>query len=163
MAASIAIWNNDSVRQLERSSIREYMERNQEFLQGRVLDFGAGKQPYRDLVRGEYTPYEPNDVILRFPFDCIMCNQVFQYIWNPLGQLEQFHRWLRQPGGYLVMTYPTNWDEVETTDLWRFTKAGMEFLLKRARFRPINHERRAEINLNGFKFPLGYGLVAQAS
>ena len=60
------------------------------------------------------------------------------------------------------MTYPVCWDEVETNDYWRFTKWGMERMLRRAEFAIIAHERRAEIDLNGFKFPLGYGAVAFA-
>lgn len=156
-------WNNDSVRVLERSSIRAFMERNRQYLRGRVLDFGAGKQPYRDLVEGEYLPFEEGDVLPEEGFDCVMCNQVIQYLVEPRRWLKLFHRWLSPRHGCLLMTYPTNWDEVETTDLWRFTKRGMELLLLlSADFETLSHERRAEINLNGFKFPLGYGLVARA-
>jgi len=158
-------WNNDTVRILERASIRKFMEQNRRYLRGRVLDFGAGKQPYRDLVDGEYLPIEDGD---KFPgrdeaFDCIMCNQVMQYITYPELLLRSvFHTYLGERQGHLVMTYPTNWDEVETTDLWRFTKAGMEMLLAKSGFAIVAHERRAEIDLHGFKFPLGYGVIAQA-
>ena len=157
-------WNNDSVRALERASIRSFMERSRPYLQGRVLDFGSGKQPYRDLVLGEYVPIDQGDVwpVATEAFACIVCNQVLQYIENPAKLLDNFHAWLCARHGCLVMTYPTNWDEVEGTDLWRFTKAGMELLLKRSRFEILIHERRAEIDLHGFKFPLGYGVVARA-
>jgi SAM-dependent methyltransferase len=156
-------WNNDTVRQLERSSIRSFMERNRQYLKGRVLDFGAGKQPYRDLVDGEYVPFETNELAPpRGDFDCIMCNQVIQYIRWPGELLDEFCGLLSTRKGHLVMTSPLCWDEVEATDLWRFTKAGMEMLLSRNRWSVLVHERRAEIDLNGFKFPLGYGLVARA-
>jgi SAM-dependent methyltransferase len=156
-------WNNDSVRVLERSSIRAFMEHNRQYLRGRVLDFGAGKQPYRDLVQGEYVPIVQGDRWPAGDFDCVMCNQVMQYLDRPLDFLRCFHGWLLSRQGWLVMTYPTNWDEVEDTDFWRFTKRGMEvLLLQAAEFEIISHERRAEVNLNGFKFPLGYGLVARA-
>jgi SAM-dependent methyltransferase len=141
------------------------MERNRQYLRGRVLDFGAGKQPYRDLVDGEYIPLEKGDTIpaLEATFDCVMCNQVIQYLRHPGSVLDQFHDWLVLGGGHLVMTYPSNWDEIEADDLWRFTKMGMELMLKRASFEVMVHDRRAEIDLNGFKFPLGYGVVARAS
>lgn len=155
-------WNNDTVRALERSSIRTFMEKNREYLFGKVLDFGAGKQPYRDLVVGEYVPYELGDSGVGGSFDVIMCNQVMQYLAQPLRQLELFHAWLFDRRGYLALTYPTNWDEVEASDYWRFTKSGMERLLDLSLFAVIKHERRAEINLNGFRFPLGYGVIAQA-
>lgn len=156
-------WNNDSVRVLERSSIRAFMERNRQYLRGRVLDFGAGKQPYRDLVEGEYVPLDQGETFPTGTFDCVMCNQVIQYLHDPGHFPVLVHGLLSARRGYLVMTYPTNWDEVENTDFWRFTKSGMELLLRHsADFEIVSHERRAEINLNGFKFPLGYGLVARA-
>lgn len=154
------VWNNDTVRRLERSSIRLFMEENRQYLRGRVLDFGAGKQPYRDLVEGEYVPLEQGD---RWPdgsFDAVMCNQVMQYLGRPRETLFQICYALKSAGA-LVMTYPTNWDELEPTDFWRFTRFGMERLLTSVGLEILKHERRAEINLNGFRFPLGYGVIAQ--
>lgn len=165
-------WNNTTVRDLERESIRAFMERHKSYLSGRVLDFGAGSEPYRDLVSGEYVPfdtYEHNILPvggkrkMQTPsggFDVIMCNQVMQYMPDPQGTLITFSALLK-PGGVLVLSYPTNWDEVEPNDYWRFTRKGMERLLSMAGFAPLIHERRAEIPLGGFKFPLGYGCVAQ--
>jgi glycosyltransferase involved in cell wall biosynthesis len=154
-------WNGETTRVLERASIRLFMERHRDKLAGRVLDFGSGTQPYRDLVSGEYIPYEKGDA---FPdsdsLDAILCNQVLQYLTAPQDTLSRLLSWLK-PGGYLVMTYPTNWDEVEEEDLWRFTKAGAEYLLSQAGFHILVHEKRAEINLDGFRFPLGYGVVAR--
>lgn len=158
-------WDNDTVRQLERSSIRSFMEEyGAPNLPGRVLDFGAGKQPYKDLVDGEYVPFDkayvPDGVLFDKPFNAVMCNQVMQYLENPQATLYWFHSVLVS-AGFLVLTYPTNWDEVETSDLWRFTKQGMHRMVTRAGFNVMVHKRRAEIDLNGFKFPLGYGVVAQ--
>jgi SAM-dependent methyltransferase len=162
------IWNNDTIRELERASIRQFVGECRALLAGRVLDFGAGKpetcrepQPYRDLVSGYYVPYEPGDEHL---LDCrsfaaVLCTQVLQYVADPLATLLLIGNCLTT-NGHLVMTYPTCWDEVEATDLWRFTKAGMEKLLNRAGFRVLVHQRRAEIALGGFCFPLGYGVVA---
>ena len=155
------VWNNDSIRTLERASIRAFMKKHKSYLRGRVLDFGAGKQPYRDLVEGEYVPYDLGDAYPNGKFDAVMCNQVMQYVAEPDHLLSAF-KLLTTPAGHLVMTYPTSWAEVEDTDFWRFTKAGMTKLLNDAGFRVIAHERRAEIDLNGFKFPLGYGVVAQS-
>lgn len=158
----------DDIRQIERHSIRRFMEQHRSYLQGRVLDFGAGKpgtchepQPYRDLVDGEYEPYDLGDPAPRGLYDTIMCNQVFQYLDNPSETLECFYRRL-ETGGHLVMTYTTNWDEVEAGDFWRFTKSGMEKMLRKVSFAVRVHERRAEVRIGNFKFPLGYGLVAVA-
>ena len=165
------IWNPQSIRELERKSIRDFVERNKQYLTGRVLDFGAGKpgtcrepQPYRDLVSGEYVPVDIGDewpIAYAHLYDAILCTQVLQYIPNPAAILGCLNTWLKRGAGTLVMTYAANWDEVEESDFWRFTKAGMGRLLRESGFTVISHERRAEIDLNGFKFPLGYGVVAQ--
>jgi len=154
-------WNHHTIRKLERGSIRRFMENNRAYLKGRVLDFGCGQKPYADLVSGQYVPYEYGDPAPEPPFDTIMCNQVVQYLSNPPEQIRKFALMLK-PKGHLVMTYPTNWDEVEREDLFRFTRAGMDWMVKRAGFRVLLHEKRAEIQLGGFRFPLGYGMVAQS-
>jgi SAM-dependent methyltransferase len=150
----------DRIRQIERLSIRRFMEAHRDKLRGRVLDFGAGTQPYGDLVDGEYVPLEKGEAWPDGPFDAVMCNQVLQYVAFPSTALERFFRELK-PGGFLVLTYPCCWDEVEPTDLWRFTKVAMSHLVRAECFELLEHERRAEVAIGNFKFPLGYGLVAR--
>jgi len=150
----------DKIRQIEKASIREFMEKYRHFLRGRVADFGAGLQPYRDLVGGEYFPMQEGDLFPPALLDAVMCNQVAQYLGDPAATFQEIASRLRR-GGRLVMTYPTNWDEVEGNDYWRFTKAGMERLLKAVGLSVIAHELRAEVRVNNFRFPLGYGVVAQ--
>jgi SAM-dependent methyltransferase len=173
--------NGPLIRDCERVSIRGFMTRHRQYLKGRVLDYGSGKQPYKDLVEGEYFPYDPayhpatyNDLLMldpseHAPYDAIMCNQVIQYEQEPDYLIDQCATNLKQ-GGYLVMTYPTNWDEVtgDDDDYFRFTKKGMEYLLanadlleKDAKFTILHHTLRASISFPGFSFPLGYGVVAQ--
>ena len=67
-----------------------------------------------------------------------------------------------------MLTYPTNWPEVEPEDLQRFTKAGMERLLTEAGFEIVRHERSAEVaplvagHLHRKTFCAGYGVIARA-
>lgn len=152
----------DLIRQIERKSILEFMTQHRTFLIGDVLDFGSGEQPYRSLVSGTYRPHELEDLPLREEptFDCIMCNQVFQYLVNVQMMLGSFYRMLH-PNGYVVITYAANWDEVEESDLQRFTKAGMNRMLIKTGFKIISHMLRARVCFDNFKFPLGYGVVAQ--
>ena len=145
---------------LERPSIRKFMEDHKNLFKGRVLDFGSGSQPYKDLVSGEYIPY---DLDLKMPFgkfDVIICNQVMQYITNPAEQIKEFYSLLNKDG-LLIMTYPTHWEEVELEDLWRFTKTGMGFLLFRAGFKVIEHTERCSIPFEDFKLSIGYGVIAK--
>jgi hypothetical protein len=76
--------------------------------------------------------------------------------------VEAFLAHLAKFAATLVMTYPTNWPEVETDDLHRFTKAGMERLLHRAAFNIVVHEQRASVRAVGNRFVLGYGVVARS-
>lgn len=159
----------DIVRRVERWSIREFMRENQHWLRGRVLDYGAGEEPYRHFVVGEYIPFAPDrsghtlsylmDKCEPSSVNCVMCNQVMQYVSEPKDELRNFMQLLR-PLGSLVMTFPTNWDEVEDNDLHRFTAAGMRALLTDAGFNILKMERRAQVQMHNFKFPLGYGVVA---
>ncbi len=173
-------WNNDTVREVERESIRSFVFSCRGQLDRRVLDYGCGQQPYREIVEaagGTYVPYDRE----RFPanvsgenvgedaplaasrgfYDAILCNQVVQYVPDVYGLLRAFRTALHR-GGHLVLTYPTNWAEVELADLHRFTRNGMDSLLARAGFAVERHEERAGIDLGGFHLALGYGAVARA-
>ena len=175
-----------NLRDLEHGSIRSFVQSCAEagYLSGRVLDYGCGRQPYRDIVEeagGAYTPYDAptfpasmaaeDTTGLAFGglYDTILCTQVVQYVEDVGGlfrnQLRIGHM-VRTAPSYLVLTYPTNWPEVEPEDLHRFTKAGMERLLIEAGFKIMRHDRRATV-LFGFhrdseQVALGYGVVARA-
>lgn len=158
------------IRDAERESIREFVAQRSGALIGRVLDYGCGDQKYRALVQGEYVPWDREPLEgggFKYPridgrFDAILCTQVLQFIPHPLDLLARF-RGLLNPGGYLLMTYPTCWDEVEGHDLFRFTRSGMSTLLKAAGFEEVVHEKRAQVYFTegSFAFPLGYGVLAR--
>jgi SAM-dependent methyltransferase len=165
------------LRSLERDSIRAFVESCSEHLTGRVLDYGCGRQPYRSIIEaagGEYLPFDRahfpanlsgEDVGLATwawaGFDAVLCTQVLQYCHYPTDELMRFRQALRD-GGHLVLTYPTNWPEVEEADLHRFTKAGMEHMLDRRGFTVIRHDWRHGFQHEGNSFTCGYGCVAQA-
>jgi SAM-dependent methyltransferase len=172
-----AVMEHDPIRYVERASIRAYVKEWSHLLVGRVLDFGCGIQPYRSYASGDLTTYQPFDkshyssetqydeAIARLqtstpPFDVVLCTQVLEYYRNPLIAITLFKRILT-PGGNLVCTYPTNWDEVEAEDLQRLTMCGMHDLLSACGFEILNHTRRAEVKIGNFRFPLGYGVVAR--
>lgn len=190
-----------TLRDIERDSIRAFVQSAADdgYLSGRVLDYGCGKQPYRDIVEAagaEYVGYDhesfpakvgdfsvDTDPTHSERFDAVLCTQVVQYIplyrderYTPDSSLPVILDRLRsvlrlgtfdqRENGHLVLTYPTNWPEVEPEDLHRFTKAGMERLLTEAGFEVVKHELRAEV-LFGFerdsvRVALGYGVVARA-
>jgi len=174
---------NDELTRIERQSIRAFVQSAADagYLSGRVIDFGAGRMPYRDIVENAGGVYEPFDRA-DFPAndsgkdigmlsdgpegkfcDSLLCNQVVQYV--PIDDLADeffsFLHWMIR--GHLILTYPTNWPEVnEGEDLWRFTRWGMERLLIDAGFAIVKHEQRWSFEMHGYEWAAGYGVVARA-
>jgi hypothetical protein len=148
-----------SIRLVERESIKKFVEEHKSLLTGRVLDFGAGEEPYRGLVTGEYIPFEKGEEFPKGTFHTVLVNQVVQYLESPH---EVFSK-LASVGEYLVMTYPTNWEEIEDTDIRRYTKAGMEHMLKDAGYEILSHEKRCSVRFINFELVMGYGVVARST
>lgn len=170
---------SDHLTRLERESIQTFVKQaaSEGYFSGRVLDYGCGFQPYRKVVEykgGDYTGYDraflpanqsgdvgPDDPDWPRSFDTVLCTQVIQFTHDPYLFLRELHGYLVE-GGHLVMTYPTNWPEVEETDLWRFPRAGMESLLTQANFTVVMHQRRESIFDAGYEWALGYGVICRA-
>jgi Methyltransferase domain len=171
-----------NLREAEHHSIRAFLELTaaEGYLSGRVLDYGCGKQPYRDIVKaagGEYVPFDRashggnvSGVDIgdlegeeEGAFTAILCNQVFQYVWPEefYGEFFDFLEWLIADEGVLVATYPVNWPEVESADLHRFTKVGIERLLTGKGFTIIRHDFRHGFQHEGVSFTCGYGVIAR--
>lgn len=171
---------------LDEQTVRSFVQMagDEGLLSGRVLDYGCGRQPYRKLVKsfgGEYTGYDrldfPGNVsgedigtddlwYLGEDYDTVLMTQVVQYIpvypyYDGLEAVLGNIYTALDFGGHLVMTYPTNWPEVEAGDLHRFTKTGMEWLLARSGFTISLHlPRHHTTTMDGRQLVHGYGLVA---
>lgn len=117
---------------------------------GRVLDAGAGRGAYRDLLlkfaenyvgmdvgRSNATDVVGNAQKLPFAngsFDTVFCSQVLEHVPEPWLALAEFQRVLK-PGGRLILTVPhISWLHNEPHDYYRYTKHGLEFLLKQSGF-----------------------------
>ena len=166
-----------SLRKVERDSIRAFIDAHREFLTGLVLDYGCGKEPYRDVVAaagGSYHGYDrsawPANVsgrdigdglTLHNSWDTVMSTQVIQYVADPLAWLESIRKFIRH-SGFLVITGPTNWPIVEVEDRWRFTPTGIASLLNSAGFFVVDVKPRACVQHNDESWLLGWGAVARA-
>ena len=148
--------------EVEKKSIRNYVKSQQDKLKGNVLDFGCGFQPYRDIVLGTYFPYDPlyHDVIPHESFDAILTTQVAQFFDDPYAEFKKLFN-LLNPNGHLIMTYPTNWYEVDPKDNWRFTHWGMERMLEKIGFEIVHHKSRGEFQYEDFTMKIGYGITAK--
>ena len=120
-------------------------------LAGRVVDVGCGHKPYRELMGPGVTAYvgvdHPDgdaDADVRAEahalpfddgtFDAAVSFQVLEHLREPARCVREMHRVLR-PGGRVVLTAPGVWPAHEVPrDYWRFTRYGMEALLRDAGF-----------------------------
>lgn len=181
-----------NLREYERASIIEFVGQAAlaGHFKGRVLDYGCGRQPYREIVEaggGEYHGFDRahfagtldgvGDVgeLLIHGYDAVLCTQVVQYLHYPTDEMHKLRGLLAEAHGHLVLTYPTNWPEVEADDYRRFTRAGMARMLEHAGFTILRHEPRGSVwdprfdvgsnkrvTATGEEFVLGYGVVARA-
>lgn len=129
-------------------------------MEGRLLDVGCGRKPYRGLFQtNEYvgleidTPenrankqadfyYDGN----KFPFvsdefDGVICNQVLEHVFTPDQFLDEIHRVLKNDG-LLLLTVPFVWDEHEQPwDFARYSSFGLKNLVERNGFEILEQRK----------------------
>lgn len=143
----------DELRRDGKEVVRQFVEENQGYLKGRVLDFGCGKQPYKKYC-GEYVGYDIGYPDFNGKFDAIMITQVLQYTDNPRDTIETLSQYLKDDGHFLI-TYSSSWYECEHDDFWRITKAHVDKILNPIINRPI-----LTLRLEGVDINLCYGCVS---
>lgn len=129
-------------------------------LTGHLLDFGAGRAPYRSLFANTsgYTTVDveesghPKGVkvadyyydgkTLPFKdgaFDSILASEVFEHVFNLDEILQELNRVLAE-GGKMLVTVPFVWDEHEAPyDFARYSTFGLADLLERNGFEVVRH------------------------
>lgn len=137
-----------------------FFEEIREKLTGRVVDLGSGFQPYREDVIAKGCSYIGVDwskslhaakpdvfadlnegVGLNDEYaDVVMSFSVLEHLYRPERLIVEAYRLLR-PGGYLFLQVPFQWGVHEAPhDYVRFTRFGLERLLKEAGFSSISIE-----------------------
>jgi len=127
---------------------------NKHYLKGRMLDFGCGSKPYKDLIAvdeyigldiknsGHSHKNEQIDIFYdgkRIPFDAnhfdsVLSTEVFEHVFNIDEVINELFRVIK-PGGHLVITIPFVWIEHEIPyDFARYTSFGITHLLNKAGF-----------------------------
>jgi len=134
---------------------------NKKYLKGRLLDFGCGSKPYKNLLDvkeyigldieesghshkneqvdvyydGKTIPFDDNN------FDSVFSSEVLEHIFNLEQILNELHRVIK-PGGYMLITLPFIWEEHEIPyDFARYTSFGITHLLKNSGFEIITIEK----------------------
>jgi SAM-dependent methyltransferase len=125
----------------------------EEYCRGRVLDAGAGRGAYREILKNTAQEYIGMDVssseatsavgdIQTLPFseesfDTVFCSQVLEHVPRPWNALAEMKRVLK-PGGHLILSVPhISWLHNEPHDYYRYTLHGLRFLLNQAGFEEL--------------------------
>jgi SAM-dependent methyltransferase len=117
----------------------------------KILDYGCGNKPYRELFSAKFREYVGADIVgnraaelvlddagkvpaADASFDCILSSQVLEHVTSPRLYLLEAHRLLR-PGGSLVLSTHGIWPyHPDPTDYWRWTIEGLQFEIRQAGF-----------------------------
>jgi len=145
---------------LELLSLRKEIQSASGFVRGRVLDIGCGEKPYEPLFRGRYSAYIGIDLetvnrsradvfgdSLHLPFksstfDTVFSTQVLEHVRDPFAMLREIGAVLA-PDGVLILTAPQAWPlHEEPFDFFRYTRYGLEELLRTAGLRTVRITER---------------------
>lgn len=136
----------------------EFLARHLRIVTGHVIDLGCGTAPYKHDILGvadsyigvdwKNTPHDQSgidifaDLSVRLPFDdngadTVVSFQVLEHVPEPVHFLSECFRLLK-PGGRILVTTPFMWQVHETPhDYYRYTRYGLEYLLKKTGFSEI--------------------------
>ena len=138
---------------LRRELLDSDLETFRDWMTGRVLEIGAGRERRRgafqppfeavsgwlfvDLAPGNRPHVQADAALLPFEsacFDTLVCLEVLEYADDPLLAMREMRRVLK-PDGFLIVSLPFlhRWDDDH--DYWRLTAPGLTFALTRAGFR----------------------------
>lgn len=143
-----------------RRGLFQAIRKDAKYISGKTLDIGCGQKPYKSLYASqEYLGLEidtPDNRLkkqadffydgLQMPFDdgffdSIVCNEVFEHVFNPQTFLQEINRVLRG-GGYMLISMPFVWDEHEQPfDYARYSSFGIKHLLEENGFEIIHHQK----------------------
>jgi hypothetical protein len=153
----------------EKRTIDSFICEHKHLLDGYVLDYGCGEQPYKKYVSGTYYGYDPDPKFchqtypIDIKWDAIICTQVLQTTYRQFEFLDKLNKIMKQ-SGILLLTFTTIpiLYEQNTTDKFHTTLNGAKQLLSDTGFVLVDERNRWIIsckdglNLNG-----GYGITAR--
>jgi SAM-dependent methyltransferase len=134
---------------------RDVLKKHAQLLNGNIIDIGCGAKPYKEYTtssryigmdesEGASCDVRAGAVSIPFKpdsFDSVICTEVLEHLDEPGKCILEIERVLRS-GGYLYVTVPQSWGlHYEPHDYWRFTRYGIEYLLKKHDFEIVDIER----------------------
>jgi SAM-dependent methyltransferase len=125
------------------------------YIKGKIsnlLDFGCGKSPYKPLISPHVNQYTGADIVKNeyaellidpetgktetYPsqFDCILSTQVLEHVIDPKAYLRESARLLKKEGLLVLSTHGYWIHHPDPTDFWRWTRDGLEKIIKEEGF-----------------------------
>lgn len=142
-ATPLSVWGLERGSSVDRYYIERFLAEHRYDIRGRVLEvgdtsyidmFGVGVKQSEVLDIDSTNPratiitdLAAADVIPSDYFDCFICTQTLQYIYDIHAALAHAHRILR-PNGVLLATVPCLCRVNPTGDYWRLTSSSCEKL-----------------------------------
>ncbi len=124
---------------------KDTAQKNNGYIRGRILDVGCGQSPYRELfpdcrfvgvdsmpgmnvsLIGDAVNLPLKDSVL----DGAIATEVIEHVALPEDLIRELSRVVKR-NGFFYITAPMTWClHYEPNDYYRFTRFGLEFLLKR--------------------------------
>lgn len=117
-----------------------------------VLDFGCGKCPYKPIFEPHLEKYVGADIELNEyaqllidietgrvatppnQFDVILSTQVLEHVTDPPSYLKEANRLLKEDGLLVLSTHGYWIYHPDPTDYWRWTRDGLEKIIKKEGF-----------------------------
>ncbi len=146
----LRVWTNPKLTDdiyLHFSEVLRDIKRFAPHIKGKVIDFGAGKAPYRNFFRNarEYVRVDDHvyagtdiqaDITKKIPvksgsFDSALCIQVLEHVSKPQKVTNEIYRVLKKGGTCLLTTHMAAPLHGEPYDYYRFTKHALRDLFKK--------------------------------
>ena len=165
--------HNFNIRRLIYKNIKKHSL----VLNGKILDFGCGSKPYKNIFPnateyigvdyliegrtenidiidfyydGKRIPFEDNT------FDGILCTEVLEHVFNIDEVINELNRVLK-PNGKAIITTPFMWEEHEMPyDFARYTTPALKHLYTKNGFRVISNNKSGNTVYVVFQFGLNY-------
>lgn len=131
-------------------------------LEGRLLDFGCGRKPYRSLFQNVNSyigidievsghPHTESEVdvyydgkTIPFPdnyFDAVFCTEVIEHVFNIEEVLIEIKRVLKN-NGTAIFTFPFSYQEHEQPfDFARYTSYGTKYIFEKYGFKILSQKK----------------------
>ena len=160
-----------------RKGIFDNIKENSPHFKGKLLDFGCGRKPYKDLfynvseyigvdieVSGHPHIISQVDVFydgktLPFPdnhFDGIFCSEVVEHLFNREEIITELYRVLKKDGIGLF-TFPFSWPEHEKPyDFARYTTFASKTIFEKAKFDVVSIKKTGDFVQVIFQYILLY-------